>query len=197
MTPIWTSALPAPLVLASASPRRTWILGQLGIEHVVDPAHIDEDALVRDDPSRLVLDLAAAKAVATSHRHPGALVLGADTVVVLDDHVLGKPADPEEAVRMLRKLSGRTHVVWTGVHLARDGAPLHGKAVPSEVTFRNLSDAEIDRYVRTGDPLDKAGAYGIQGPGLGLVERLHGCYYAVAGLPVAATLTLLQEHGTP
>jgi len=194
MTSPWT-APHLELVLASASPRRTWILSQLGIGHVVDPAHIDETAVPDRDPEFLVHELSARKAEATSLRHPGALVLGSDTVVYLEPHVLGKPGSPDEAVAMLARLSGRTHVVWTGVHLARDGRRLEGIAVPNRVTFRTLGPREIDAYVATGDPLDKAGAYGIQGPGLGLVERIDGCYYAVAGLPVAATLKLLQKHG--
>lgn len=197
MTPLWTPPLPRPLVLASASPRRTWILGQLGIEHLVDPAGIDETAVPDTDPEHLVHELSARKAESTSLRHPGCLVLGSDTVVFLEPDVLGKPESPAEAVAMLERLSGRTHVVWTGVHLARDGRRIEGISVPNRVTFRTLARREIEAYVATGDPLDKAGAYGIQGAGLGLVERLDGCYYAVAGLPVAATLQLLQKHGGP
>lgn len=197
MTSPWTGALSHPLVLASASPRRTWILDQLGIPHQVDPAHIDESVVPDADPRHLVLELSALKAEAVSSRHPGALVLGSDTVVVLDGRVLGKPADASEAVHMLELLGGRSHVVWTGVHLVRDGIRLDGVAVPSRVEFRPLTRREIEAYVATGDPLDKAGAYGIQGPGLGLVERIDGCYYAVAGLPVSATLNLLQKHGAP
>jgi septum formation protein len=180
-------------VLASASPRRTWILGQLGIPHLVDPAHIDEDSVRIEDPSDLVLHLAREKALETSRRHPGALVLGADTVVYLSPRILGKPRNPEEAKEMLRSLSGKEHVVWTGVHLARDGRALRGIPVPSKVRFRNLSALEIDAYVESGDPLDKAGSYGIQGAGLGLVDSIDGCFYGVAGLPVAATLELLRE----
>lgn len=195
MNALWTQPLQTPLVLASASPRRTWILGQLGIEHVVDPADIDETTVPDADPEHLVHELSARKAEATSLRHPGSLVLGSDTVVYLEPDVLGKPASHQEAVAMLSRLSGRTHVVWTGVHLARDGKRIEGSSVANRVTFRTLGSREIEAYVATGDPLDKAGSYGIQGPGLGLVERLDGCYYAVAGLPVAATLHLLQKHG--
>lgn len=191
----WTGTMRRPLVLASASPRRTWILGQLGIDHTVDPAHIDESSVAITDPEQLVLELAARKAFETSLRHPGALVLGSDTVVYLEPDILGKPNDAREASAMLHRLSGRTHVVWTGVHVACDGQRIEGIAVPNRVTFRTFSEREIEAYVGTGDPLDKAGAYGIQGPGLGLVERIDGCYYAVAGLPVAATISLLQRHG--
>lgn len=195
MTSPWTGTLHRPLVLASASPRRTWILEQLGIAHSVDPAHIDEAAVLEKDPELLVLELSARKAFETSLRHPGSLVLGADTVVYLGAEVLNKPGSADEAKIMLRRLSGNTHVVWTGVHVACDGQRIEGIAVPSRVTFRSVSDREIQAYVESGDPLDKAGSYGIQGPGLGLVERIDGCYYAVAGLPVAATLKLLQTHG--
>jgi len=189
----WIPSLGAPLVLASASPRRTWILSMLGIPHVVDPAHIDESQEDESDPAAMVLSLAAKKAIETSRRHPGSLVLGADTIVYLFPHVLGKPGDPEHAKEMLANLSGKEHVVWTGIHLAMDGKPLRGTPVPAKVKFRHLTEHEIDSYVATGDPLDKAGSYGIQGPGLGMVESLDGCFYSVAGLPVAATIELLRD----
>jgi len=192
----WLERLSHPLVLASASPRRTWILSQLGIPHRVDPANIDEESVRIPDPARLVLELSRVKATAISSRSPGELVLGADTVVYLSTQVLGKPRDAEEARKMLRSLSGREHVVWTGVHLAMDGISGQGLSVPATVRFRNLSDREIDSYVDSGDPLDKAGAYGIQGAGLGLVSSIDGCFYGVAGLPVAATLQLLREWQT-
>lgn len=190
----WTGELESPLVLASASPRRTWILSQLGVPHEVDPAHFDEDSIRLDDPAELVLILAREKALAVSRRRPGSLVLGSDTLVYLSPRVLGKPRDAAEARSTLRSLSGRDHMVWTGVHLARDGEPLEGRSIPSRVRFRTLTDAEIEAYVASGDPLDKAGSYGIQGIGLGLVEAIEGCFYAVAGLPVAATLELLRSH---
>ncbi len=189
----WIPKLGAQLVLASASPRRTWILSQLGIPHLVDPADIDESGEDESDPQTLVLQLAAKKAIETSRRRPGDLVLGADTIVYLYPDVLGKPGDPEHAREMLTKLSGREHIVWTGIHLAFDGLPLAGRAVPATVKFRSLSHDEIESYVATGDPLDKAGSYGIQGAGLGMVESLQGCFYSVAGLPVAATIELLRE----
>lgn len=192
----WLTPLAHPLVLASASPRRTWILDQLGIDHTVDPAHIDETSELRD-PRELVLSLAAQKALEVSHRHPGALVLGSDTVVYLSDRILGKPRDPQEARGMLSDLSGKEHEVWTGIHLAMDGRKLNGRAVRAAVRFRNLSVREIDSYVASGDPMDKAGAYGIQGIGMGLVDSIDGDFYAVAGLPVSATLDLLGEWMIP
>lgn len=192
----WIPELTVPLVLASASPRRTWILSQLGIPHTVDPADIDESQEDESDPAALVRELAVKKAIETSRRHPGSLVLGADTIVYLYPHVLGKPGDPEHAKEMLTRLSGQEHVVWTGVGLAMDGAKVSAKAVPAAVKFRQLATSEIDAYVATGDPLDKAGSYGIQGAGLGMVESLNGCFYSVAGLPVAATIELLREWHT-
>jgi septum formation protein len=192
----WLVNLSHPLVLASASPRRTWILSQLGIPHSVDPAHIDEDAVIHPDPAQLVLMLARDKAMAISHRRAGELVLGADTVVYLSPDVLGKPKDAQEARKMLQSLSGKEHVVWTGIHLALDGVPRRGMSVPAVVRFRNLSFREIDAYVDSGDPMDKAGSYGIQGAGLGLVSSIDGCFYGVAGLPVAATLELLRDWET-
>jgi len=192
----WLGELSHPLVLASASPRRAWILSQLGIFHTVDPADLDEGAFPIDDPERLVLTLAREKALAVSRRRPGHLVLGADTVVYLSPRVLGTPGDPQEARRMLQSLSGAEHVVWTGIHLAMDGVPGRGLSVPARVRFRDLGKQEIDAYVDSGDPLDKAGSYGIQGIGLGLVSSIDGCFYGVAGLPVAATLELLRDWQT-
>lgn len=192
----WLSDLSRPLVLASASPRRTWILSRLGIPHRVEPADIDESAVFHQDPAQLVLMLARDKALAISQRRPGELVLGADTVVYLSPDVLGKPRDEQEARKMLQSLSGKEHVVWTGIHLALDGTPRRGLSVPARVRFRNLSSREIDAYVDSGDPMDKAGAYGIQGAGLGLVSSIDGCFYGVAGLPVAATLELLRDWET-
>lgn len=192
----WIPKLGAPLVLASASPRRTWILSQLGIPHTVDPADIDESQEDESDPAALVRSLAVKKALETGRRHPGALVLGADTIVYLYPHVLGKPGDVEHAKEMLSRLSGQEHVVWTGVGLAMDGVEIAAKAVAASVRFRQLAPSEIDAYVATGDPLDKAGSYGIQGAGLGMVESLNGCFYSVAGLPVAATIELLRDWHT-
>lgn len=191
----WLVPLRYPLVLASASPRRTWILQQLGIPHQVDPAHIDESCDLTD-PREMVLTLACQKALEVSRRRTGDLVLGSDTVVYLSGTILGKPRDAEEARKMLSDLSGHEHVVWTGVHLALDGSAREGKAVPAKVRFRNLSKREIDAYVASGDPLDKAGSYGIQGTGMGLVDSIDGDFYSVAGLPVSATLDLLRAWST-
>ena len=183
-------ALRVPLVLASASPRRRDLLARLGLAFDVRPTDADETWP----------DLAlgpAAEAVATRKARaveaPGALVLAADTVVALDDDVLGKPPTPEAARRTLRRLSGRTHRVATGIALRHDAREATAHAV-THVTFGDLSDAEIDAYVATGSPLDKAGAYGIQDDaGALLVERIEGDYANVVGLPLRLLYVTLRD----
>lgn len=182
------------IVLASASPRRREILALLGIPFRVVVSSFDEGSLVHDDPVARVRDLARGKALEVSRSHPGP-VLGADTVVHLDSRILEKPVDRQDAVRMLGLLSGRTHEVHTGVSLCRDGAEVAHETVCTEVTFRPLSAQEIEDYLDTGDHKDKAGSYGIQSPGARLVDRIDGCFYNVAGLPVSATLRLLALGG--
>jgi septum formation protein len=200
------------LVLASGSPRRAELLASLGVAFVVRPADVDETAGAGEDPIALVGRLAVAKAQAGLARAPedDVAVLGADTVVVLDDEVLGKPTDPDDARRMLRALSGRTHRVLTGVAVASrrapvgDGsgavalAPAVGLAVEveaAEVTFAELSEADISDYLATGEPFDKAGSYGIQGEAGSFVTRLRGERDTVVGLPVAVTRRLLAAAG--
>jgi septum formation protein len=183
------------LVLASGSPRRLQLLASLGLECEVSPVDIDETPRPGEAPPDYARRLAADKVVAALERLPaGRLVLGADTVVALGDEILGKPADEADAARMLRRLSGRTHEVHTAVAVGRDGE-LAFRLATSEVTFRNLRDAEIDAYVATGDPADKAGAYGIQGLAAIFVTRLSGSYSGVVGLPLCETAELLQRHG--
>ncbi len=187
------------LVLASASPRRREILEQAGIPHVVHPANIDETPRVDESPVGLSLRLAREKALTVAKRlgaEPRRQVLGSDTIVVLDGVVLGKPADPEDAVRLLQQLAGRTHTVVTAVAVV-DSASLEVRdlAVQSRVTLRAASEEEIRRYVATGEPLDKAGAYAIQGEGAQLVSRLEGSRSNVIGLPLEETLALLDETG--
>jgi septum formation protein len=181
-------------VLASASPRRREILALLGFVFDVVVSRFDESSLSHDDPAVRVRDLARGKACEVSARVPG-LVLGADTVVHLDRMILEKPVDDLEAVRMLEMLSGRIHEVHTGVSLCRDGVELAHEVVCTEVTFRPFRRDEIDAYLATGDHRDKAGSYGIQSPGARLVDRIDGCFYNVAGLPVSATLRLLAIGG--
>jgi len=180
-----------PLVLASASPRRRALLEQLGIPLRVDPAHLDENVRAGEAAERYVVRLAREKADAVHARHPNATVLGADTSVVVDGVVLGKPGSEDEALSMLRRLSGRTHEVMTAVAVAGVGA----RCVTAEVTFTAATDAALRWYVATGEPLDKAGAYAVQGIGGFLVERIEGSHSAVVGLPLVETLALLREAG--
>jgi septum formation protein len=181
----------SPLVLASASPRRRALLEQLGIPLRIDPAHLDENARPGESAEQYVLRLAREKAEAVHARHPTDTVLAADTSVVLEGRILGKPGTAEEAVEMLRALSGRTHQVMTAVAVAEVGA----RCVTAAVTFAAASEAALRWYVSTGEPMDKAGAYAVQGIGGFLVERIEGSYSAVVGLPLVETLALLRAAG--
>ena len=182
------------LVLASASPRRLAILRQLGLNAEVCPADVDERMLPGEDPARHVSRLARKKAGRVLALDRDALVLGGDTVVVRDRHVLGKPKSPEEAVAMLESLSGRTHEVLSGIALA-DRHGVLDSCTRTRVRFRAFDHETARRYVATGEPMDKAGAYGIQGLGAALVEEVDGDYYSIVGLPVAALLRLLRQAG--
>jgi septum formation protein len=178
------------IVLASASPRRAELLRAAGFDFVVDPADVDESVRPGETPEAHVRRLAREKADAGAVRHPGRAVIGADTVVVVDGRILGKPRDAADARGMLEALSGRTHHVFTGVAVARDGA-LRDAVDVSAVTMARLSPEEIDEYVASGEPRDKAGAYAIQGRAARFVERLEGSYSGVVGLPVAVVHRLL------
>ena len=182
------------VVLASQSPRRRELLALIGIPHEVRPADIDESQLPHEEPVPHAERLAREKALRIAGADPGAVVIAADTIVVLDGEVLGKPGDREDAIRMLDALSGRTHTVHTAVAVARDGQ-LRSGVESVEVTFRPLDAALIARYVDTGEPMDKAGAYGIQGYGATLVERIHGDYFAVMGLALGRMVGLLRDLG--
>jgi septum formation protein len=187
------------LILASASPRRRELLAQAGYTFEVQPAHVNEDLRPDEDPIAYVVRLAREKAQSvfaeissTSPASPPAVVLGADTTVTLDSHILAKPEDAADAARTLRLLSGRTHRVITGVALAS----AKGIEVAAEVTgvqFLTLSDDEIAAYVATGEPMDKAGAYGIQGFAAKWIPRIEGCYFNVVGLPLALVNTMLES----
>lgn len=186
----------APLVLASASPRRREYLAGLGLDFTVRPAELDETPRPGEGPENFVRRLAREKAEAVAGAFPASWVLAADTVVVVDGEILGKPGSGEEAVTMLLRLSGRWHEVWTGFCVCRGLPPeaLVG-AVRTGVRFMAL-DRELCRaYVRTGEPLDKAGAYGIQGKGAFLVEEIRGSYTNVVGLPLAEVLAALRVFG--
>jgi septum formation protein len=182
------------LILASASPRRRELLEQAGIEYIVDPADIDEAEVPGETPEQHVVRLALAKAVAVASRYREGLVLGADTVVVVDGDILGKPVDAEDAARMLRSLSGRTHTVLTGIALVdAKGGSARSAVESTEVAFSGMSDKDIENYIRTGEPMDKAGAYGIQGRAAIFVEKVEGCFFNVVGLPLSRLQRLLKE----
>jgi septum formation protein len=183
------------LVLASASPRRIELLALIGITpDRIDPADIDETPRKAEEPPRLAVRLARAKAEAVLTRHPGALVLSADTVVAVGRRLLEKPADAAEAERFLRLLSGRNHRVFTAVALATAARTTH-RCVETRVTVKRLSDAEIAAYVAGSDWRGKAGGYGIQGPAAAFVTRIVGSHPAVMGLPLPETVNLLAGAG--
>lgn len=186
--------LTAPLILASQSPRRQQILDMLGFAFTVQAADTDETPPPGVAAERVPELLAQRKALEISAVRPGTLVLGSDTLVELDGKVLGKPADEAEARAMLGRLNGRTHRVFTGVALARDGVLIDSSTGRSEVTFALWGESDLADYVRTGEPMDKAGAYAIQGRGAFLVEKIDGCFFNVMGLPVQKTLSLLAPH---
>ncbi len=181
------------LVLASGSPRRREILENLGVEFAVRSVDIDESPLAGEAAEPYVLRLARAKARAAASRG-GEIVLAADTIVVLDGALLGKPRDPADAWRMLGSLSGREHEVLTGVAVAGQES-VRAEIERTRVRFAELSAAEIEWYVASGEPLDKAGAYAVQGLGALFVERLDGNYSNVVGLPLPLTYRLLAEAG--
>ena len=224
-TPPLPSVLTVPLVLASASPRRRDLLARLGVDLIVAPSNISEPPMPGTEPSALVRHLALEKALAVAHARPSSLVLGADTVVVHNGDVLGKPPSDAHARATLRRLAGRTHTVYTGlalvkpadadearrmlrrlaagrhcvftgialVHLATQRRIVAHEA--TEVCFGAMTDGEIDAYVATGSPLDKAGAYGIQDDrGALFVRRIEGDYYNVVGLPLHRLYRTLQQH---
>jgi septum formation protein len=190
---------PLPLVLASASPRRRDLLAAAGLRFEVVPADVDERPQPGEAPAELAERLAREKALAVAARlgrEPRRLVLGSDTLVVLEERVLGKPADAEEAVRWLRLLAGRVHRVLTGIAAVEsDTLHVRSRHVESRVQLRSVELDEIRAYVATGEPLDKAGAYAIQGQGGRFVCRVEGSHSNVIGLPVEETLALLREAG--
>ncbi len=181
-----------PLVLASSSPRRKQLLEMLGIPiRVISP-----DVAEERRPVETAIDYVERLAREKALNVPGALVLGADTTVIVRDQMLEKPKDTADALEMLRKLQGRTHQVITSVALVADGT-LHQATDITNVTFRRADDAMLEAYVATGEPMDKAGAYGIQGYGAALVERIDGDFFSVMGLPLRLVLNLLQDAGRP
>jgi septum formation protein len=191
---------PAPLVLGSGSPRRRDLLARAGVAFDVCSADVDESARPGEAPRALAQRLARTKAEAVARRigaSPRRLVLGADTIVVIDGDVLGKPVDPADAERLLGRLVGRVHAVLTGVAVVSSDRPTEAavRVVESRVVMRPAAPAEIRRYVATGEPLDKAGAYAAQGAGRRFIERIEGSETNVIGLPLEETLALLRAMG--
>ena len=182
------------LVLASGSPRRTELLALLGLCFKIVPADIDESAHERESPSAYVARLAAGKAMVVAKGQPATVVIGADTAVVVDEDIVGKPADAAEARTTLRRLSGRAHEVRTGLAVVH-GDDIAETVVSTYVWFTELDEATIDWYVATGEPLDKAGAYGIQGVGGAFVEAIQGSYHNVVGLPLVELSELVVDLG--
>jgi len=185
-----------PLILASASPRREELLRLLGLDFQVIPSRVDETFFVNERPGEHVLRLAENKAHAVALMHPQAWVLGADTIVVIDGEVLGKPADPPAAGQMLEKLNGRTHEVYTGFALLRLAARIAiRQEVRASVTFRNISLDEKMWYIRSPEPYDKAGAYAVQGLGAFFIKEIRGSYTNVMGLPLCEVVDALKTVG--
>jgi septum formation protein len=182
------------VILASQSPRRRELLTLVGIPHTVRPADIDEAYLPGEQPAAHCERLAREKAAVVAQGDADAIVIGSDTIVVVDGDVLGKPRDEAHAAQMLTRLSGRSHVVMTAVAVRRGGAERSSVEVVG-VTFHPLSVRDIHAYIATGEPMDKAGAYGIQGYGATIVERVDGDYFAVMGLPLQRLVRLMAELG--
>ena len=192
-----TDSGPSPaLILASASPRRRELLETLSLSFRVMPAHVDERPYPAEAPEAYVARLARSKAENLAARFRSAWVLGADTVVVLERRILGKPADAAAARDMLSSLSGREHTVMTGVAVVRrDTGVARADVVSTRVRFHDLRAADIEAYIATGEPFDKAGAYAIQGKGGQFVAALEGCYNNVVGLPLERAMALLRSAG--
>lgn len=182
------------LILASASPRRAELLRAAGIEFEIDPAEVDEDPRPGEPAEQYVLRVARDKADAIACRKTGRLILAADTTVVVDDTILGKPADDAEARMMLQRLSGREHDVLTGIVL-RNGCREWSAVEHTRVRFLPIDPMEIERYIESGEPCDKAGGYAIQGLASQFIARLDGSYTNVVGLPVGRVCSLLREAG--
>ena len=184
------------VILASASPRRRELLGTLSLSFSVIPAHVDERHHAGEPPEGYVTRLARSKAHHVAGQFPSAWVLGADTAVVLGQQILGKPADAEAARRMLISLSGRRHTVMTGLAVTRfDKGVMKVDVVSTRVRFHGLQATDIDAYIATGEPFDKAGAYAVQGRGGQFVAALEGCYNNVVGLPLERAMALLRSAG--
>ncbi len=185
-----------PLILGSSSPRRRELLADVGLAFEVVVSAIDETPLPQESAQRMVERLARAKAEAVARLHPRAWVLGADTTVLIDALILGKPEDADDAARMLQRIQGRTHTVWGAFALCCQELGVgHVESHCSEVTLKPLSPSMIAAYVRTGEPLDKAGSYAVQGIGASFIDVVHGSYTNVVGLNLSACVSQLLAHG--
>lgn len=182
------------IILASKSPRRKQLLSMMGLEFAVQTADIDETMDKSQTPAHEVAAVSARKAAKIAALHADNVIVSADTIVVIDGKILGKPKDTQDAARMLQLLSGRTHTVYTGLTVFANGES-RTQVVSTAVTFRDLTDAEIAAYIETGEPMDKAGAYGIQGYGSMFVSHLDGDYFCVMGLPVCTLAGMLRAAG--
>lgn len=183
------------IILASSSPRRRELLKLLGLNFRIHPSNFDEKALSLPTPELFALEAARQKALALKDDFSSSIILSADTIVTLDNIIFGKPADRDEARKYLKMLRAKTHIVMTGIALwnpSKSDEPV-SDVVKTFVTMRDFSDREIDSYIETKEPLDKAGAYGIQGHGGELIEKIDGCYFNVVGLPIRRMLELLNE----
>jgi septum formation protein len=184
------------LILASKSPRRSELLEQAGLTFSVIPSDFDESMVALSNPDSYVITLAESKALDISEKHPAAWVIGADTIVLIDSIILGKPDSSEEAHDMLEHLSGKTHQVLTGYCICcKKKNRAFSETVKTDVRFKKLTDAEIKWYIQTGEPFDKAGAYAIQGIGTFLVKSINGSYTNVVGLPVCEVMEHLIREG--
>jgi septum formation protein len=184
------------LILASQSPRRRYLLEQAGLTFAVIPSDFDEASVLLANPADYVKTLAEAKAETVAQQYPDSWVIGADTIVTIGNAVLGKPGDPGEARQMLERLSGQSHFVYTGYSIVcKNKRARIADAVKTAVQFKALTGDEIDWYIQTGEPFDKAGAYAIQGMGTFLVRRIHGSYTNVVGLPVCEVIETLIKMG--
>jgi septum formation protein len=184
------------LILASKSPRRSDLLEQAGLTFSIIPSDFDESSVTISSPEAYVKTLARSKAVDISKKHPDSWVLGADTIVLIGDQILGKPGSKDEARSMLKQLSGKTHQVITGYCLCRQAQnEIIAETVKTDVRFKILRDAEIEWYIQTGEPFGIAGAYAIQGIGTFLVESINGSYTNVVGLPVCEVMEVLVKVG--
>lgn len=185
-----------PIILASASPRRQELLGQIGLSFEVKVKPVDETLDEGFTPQEAVAELAYRKAREVAETVEGGLVIGADTVVVHNNQILGKPVNADDAAAVLLALSGSSHLVITGFSVIDvETKKVVKESETTEVTFRNLTKTEIEAYVRSGEPMDKAGSYGIQGLGAVLVEKINGCYFNVVGLPLTKLVLVLKEFG--